>query len=725
MLDGLHEDLNRVQVKPYTETIESDGRPDPIVARESWFNHLKRNNSVITDMMHGQYKSKITCPTCNHVSITFDPFLTCTLPLPTKEKKKIDFYFIFADNHIIPLKIELWFKKRNHFISNLKDQVVEELKNVKKLTSKGFNFYFLSNSSLSKVHPSTMTNEVSKKRKMGNLFAVEMDPSLWQANENDIIEVPMTFNKKEHYYSSYYTKRPFTFVRPLHFLRTDTTNEIHFKIFKYFRFFFEELIENVEDKKEFLNLTDLEAFAKLFGKPDERPYEILISTNARSYLSCYFCGEYRCDNCKLSEKDDEILDDLLKKIKSKEFNFELEVYWPNVSIFENLDISKRFNKYDKFSKDQKQEEEKKEEEKKKEEEEAKTDVSKGNRPFIITKNLVTDEKGAEGDEKNLYECFQLFSEPETLNADNAWYCSRCKEHKEATKEMKIYKTSKYLILHLKRFKGGESILSSGKISTKINFPVILDLTDYVINQDMPIDYDPTEISKTEVIEKKSDNTDKIEIELETNDIQEKTNEKAQIIEEKPIPKNEKVEIEVEEESKTEKTEIIPSPTGKQKKLLYRLYAISNHYGSVGFGHYTAFGLHPKDNNWYCFDDSSVNKVTEDQIVTSAAYILFYERYNPDHEENKLCDFEIKQPTVTQTTDIDNNSNNNNDNKVIMESNPINNEITNNNHFFTNIGGFNMAINIGIGNSEDIEMVPVIPFEEPILEERKAQERNED
>ena len=31
ILDGLHEDLNRIHKKPYTEALESDGRPDPEV----------------------------------------------------------------------------------------------------------------------------------------------------------------------------------------------------------------------------------------------------------------------------------------------------------------------------------------------------------------------------------------------------------------------------------------------------------------------------------------------------------------------------------------------------------------------------------------------------------------------------------------------------------------------------------------------------------------------
>lgn len=31
LLDGLHEDLNRIQNKPYTETVDSDGRQDEVL----------------------------------------------------------------------------------------------------------------------------------------------------------------------------------------------------------------------------------------------------------------------------------------------------------------------------------------------------------------------------------------------------------------------------------------------------------------------------------------------------------------------------------------------------------------------------------------------------------------------------------------------------------------------------------------------------------------------
>uniref|UniRef100_A0A672YFV9 Ubiquitin carboxyl-terminal hydrolase n=1 Tax=Sphaeramia orbicularis TaxID=375764 RepID=A0A672YFV9_9TELE len=70
LLDGLHEDLNRVHEKPYVELKDSDGRPDWEVASEAWENHLRRNRSIVVDLFHGQLKSQVKCKTCGHISIT-------------------------------------------------------------------------------------------------------------------------------------------------------------------------------------------------------------------------------------------------------------------------------------------------------------------------------------------------------------------------------------------------------------------------------------------------------------------------------------------------------------------------------------------------------------------------------------------------------------------------------------------------------------------------------
>ena len=81
LLDGLHEDLNLVQQKPYVETRDSDGRPDAEVAAESWQNHLRRNQSMIVDLCQGQLKTTLVCPDCAKVSITFDPIMVLRAPL--------------------------------------------------------------------------------------------------------------------------------------------------------------------------------------------------------------------------------------------------------------------------------------------------------------------------------------------------------------------------------------------------------------------------------------------------------------------------------------------------------------------------------------------------------------------------------------------------------------------------------------------------------------------
>ena len=69
-----------------------------------------------------------------------------------------------------------------------------------------------------------------------------------------------------------------------------------------------------------------------------------------------------------------------------------------------------------------------------------------------------------------------------------------------------------------------------------------------------------------------------------------------------------------------------NPDGTHKEeLIYDLFAISNHYGNMGFGHYTAFAKNPGDGLWYEFDDSTVSRVDQDSIITEAAYNLFYRR----------------------------------------------------------------------------------------------------
>ena len=59
---------------------------------------------------------------------------------------------------------------------------------------------------------------------------------------------------------------------------------------------------------------------------------------------------------------------------------------------------------------------------------------------------------------------------------------------------------------------------------------------------------------------------------------------------------------------------------------YDLFAVSQHYGSTGGGHYTAICKN-YDGKWYNYDDSSVSSASPSDVVSSAAYVLFYRRKN--------------------------------------------------------------------------------------------------
>ena len=64
---------------------------------------------------------------------------------------------------------------------------------------------------------------------------------------------------------------------------------------------------------------------------------------------------------------------------------------------------------------------------------------------------------------------------------------------------------------------------------------------------------------------------------------------------------------------------------------YDLYAVSNHMGGLGGGHYTAHTLNRFDDVWYEFNDSSYRSV-DDSIhkrLFKSSYVLFYNRSEGD------------------------------------------------------------------------------------------------
>jgi len=62
------------------------------IASKFWEGHLKRNQSIIVDLMQGQFKSTLKCPLCNRMKVTFDPYMSVQLPIP--QTIKMLYFFI-------------------------------------------------------------------------------------------------------------------------------------------------------------------------------------------------------------------------------------------------------------------------------------------------------------------------------------------------------------------------------------------------------------------------------------------------------------------------------------------------------------------------------------------------------------------------------------------------------------------------------------------------------
>ena len=129
LVDALHEDLNRIIKKPYNENPDSDDKtvqdPHAIIELGEIYrkNHKARNDSVAMDLFSGFYKNTMECPSCDKISITFDPYSLVTVQLPIEN----------TFQHIVTF-VPLRGKPVNHMIDIDKNSTIKMLK--EKIASK-------------------------------------------------------------------------------------------------------------------------------------------------------------------------------------------------------------------------------------------------------------------------------------------------------------------------------------------------------------------------------------------------------------------------------------------------------------------------------------------------------------------------------------------------------------------------------------------------------------
>ncbi|KAF5921631.1 hypothetical protein HPG69_012801 [Diceros bicornis minor] len=514
LLDGLHEDLNRVKKKPYLELKDANGRPDAVVAKEAWENHRLRNDSVIVDTFHGLFKSTLVCPECAKISVTFDPFCYLTLPLPLKKDRVMEVFLVPADPCCRPTQYRVIVPLMGavsdlcEALSGLSGIAAENMV-VTDVYNHRFHKIFQTDEGLNHIMP------------RDDIFVYEVCST--SVDGSECVTLPVYFRERKS--------------RPL----STSSGAVLFG---------QPLLVSVPKHKltlESLYQAVCERISRYIKQPlpDESgslPLEPGACNGSRG--SCEGEDEEEMEHQEegkeqLSETEGSGEDELgsdhgetTQKIKGRPcpkrlFTFSL----PTNSLATDGKLLK-LNSRSTLAIDWDNE----------------------------TRSLYYDEQESEAYEKHvsmlqpqkkkkmavaLRDCIELFTTMETLGEHDPWYCPNCKKHQQATKKFDLWSLPKILVVHLKRFSYNR--YWRDKLDTVVEFPVrALNMSEFVCDL-------------------------------------------------------------------------------SARPYVYDLIAVSNHYGAMGVGHYTAYAKNKLNGKWYYFDDSNVSLASEDQIVTKAAYVLFYQR----------------------------------------------------------------------------------------------------
>ena len=86
------EEQTREKIKPktYEDILANNKLSGEEKGRQCLEVYLLKDNSFITDLFLGQFRSTLRCCVCNHESITFEPFWLISVPIPSSKDWKSD-----------------------------------------------------------------------------------------------------------------------------------------------------------------------------------------------------------------------------------------------------------------------------------------------------------------------------------------------------------------------------------------------------------------------------------------------------------------------------------------------------------------------------------------------------------------------------------------------------------------------------------------------------------
>ncbi|CAM0873691.1 unnamed protein product [Alopecurus aequalis] len=475
LLDGLHEDLNRVKHRPYLKSKDADGRSDEEVADEYWANHIARNDSIIVDVCQGQYKSTLVCPICGKVSVTFDPFMYLSLPLQFASTRSMTIVVFTCDGSAPPTLYTVSVPKQGR----CRDLIQA-----------------LSNACSLRKEERLLIAEIRNHR----IHLILEDPVLQLSTIKDDDHLAVYRLPKLEKRASY--------IQFVH--RREDLDHGNNSSSTYWKPYGVPLLAQIS-RNETVTGSDIYEMARKMLVPMLRN-QVAHHSAVQSSLSTR-TQSYHTDNSKFQL---ELVDDSNTVVEQTDYGIRVPQSSLATVIFVNW---------------------------------SKSDLKKLNTSHLEhlpeVFKYAPPAKRTRGEPLSLYACLDAFLREEPLVPEEMWYCPRCKDQRQASKKLDLWRLPEVLVIHLKRFSFSRS--TKHKLETFVNFPIHdLDLTNYIANK-------------------------------------------------------------------------ICQPG------MYELYAVSNHYGSMASGHYTAYIKLLDENRWYNFDDSHVSAINEEDVKSGAAYVLFYRR----------------------------------------------------------------------------------------------------
>jgi hypothetical protein len=353
----------------------------------------------------------VQCPNenCNHLSITFDPFSVCSLPLVDNSKKNIE---------LVVLKNHVYSKKTNYSYTSEKDYTVEEkLPELRALMGVDpqarVMLYVASYTSCEAISLKEPIDDVRKEFKYRTIFARELEP--FENPEQDIKVMLGHVIPNPYYTDESYRKNIVSFQ--MVYAGVDITNKqfYHLVLTRYAKIL--EALGLPTGPEELMSLEE-----------EKEPVRLLMITSSR-YFTCSYCDQKNCSGCKLPYNDNlfrEYIGYNPDSEYSRDKRVEVELYWRK----NEKDVEKVFDELGEQSDNMKHA----------------AGVASYKPPSV-----------------SIQDCLEMFEREEILGKDNEWYCPKCQEFVLAKKQMKIYKAPKILIFCLKRFKRKEYF--SEKIGT--------------------------------------------------------------------------------------------------------------------------------------------------------------------------------------------------------------------------------------------------------------------